>query len=954
MKLFDKDVDRKLVEYSVAHHKKITIVMLIVTAILACFIPKVRVDTDPENMLSSDEPVRVYHHKMKKEFTIYDLVVLGLVNETDPHGVYNPKTLKKVYDLTQFVKSLNWKENGEEVGVVGPEVMAPSEVDHVSNLGMGTISFEWLVKTPPKTQEEADEFKIKAKSNPLLLDTVFSRDDKAVAIYIPLTSKDVGYRVYKQINKYIKDNYSGAQEKFYLAGLPIAEDTFGVEMFLQMVISAPMAMLVVFILMILFFKKIILVISPMIVAIISIICTMGLLIAFGYPIHIMTSMIPIFLMPIAVVDSIHILSEFFDRYSTEKGRRAVIVEVMHELFVPMLYTSLTSAAGFASLALTPIPPVQIFGLFVAAGIMIAWICTVTFVPAYVMMISEKSLANFGSSTGKISRENPMARSLHWLGRFVFRYAKPIIVASVLITIVSVVGITKIHVNDNPVRWFTLSHPIRIADIELNKHFGGTYMSYLVLDQKQEKVDLPTYAQNLSKDFEAQIPKWKAKGYANVDKVASQMEALFLKLSKTASSKSELLNAIFDEAYERSFKADSGDEVETWDVVGEYFGLKDEALKPFKQPENLNYISKMQKYLLDSGLVGKSNSLSDIVKKVHQELIDGKQDNYRIPNSSRAVAQCLMQYQSGHKPYDLWHFVTNDFKHANIWLQLKSGDNKDMRKVIAVVNEFIKKNPLPNNLELHWAGLTYINVVWQEKMVFGMLQSFIGSFLVVFVMMVLLFRSVGWGLLCMAPLTITILLIYGATGFIGKDYDMPTAVLSSLTLGMAVDFAIHFIQRVRANHVGNSSWRGTNRIMFGEPARAISRNVIVIAVGFLPLLAAGLVPYKTVGIMLCCIMALSGSITLILLPAMVKVWRHKLFCQCKSVRCASCSFIMCSVVSLSTVVIVVLCIEQYIKSGLSDLLSIAAIFSLVLLIGCYLFTRRKKCRDLQKSKESNGV
>jgi predicted RND superfamily exporter protein len=45
---------------------------------------------------------------------------------------------------------------------------------------------------------------------------------------------------------------------------------------------------------------------------------------------------------------------------------------MDNLFMPMLYTSLTSAAGFASLALTPIPPVQVFGVFVALGVMAAW------------------------------------------------------------------------------------------------------------------------------------------------------------------------------------------------------------------------------------------------------------------------------------------------------------------------------------------------------------------------------------------------------------------------------------------------------------------------------------------------------------------------------------------------------------------------------------------------------
>ena len=65
--------------------------------------------------------------------------------------------------------------------------------------------------------------------------------------------------------------------------------------------------------------------------------------------------------------------------------------------MPMLYTSLTSAAGFASLALTPIPPVQVFGVFVAMGIMSAWVLTVTFMPAYVMFIRPRTLERFGAA-----------------------------------------------------------------------------------------------------------------------------------------------------------------------------------------------------------------------------------------------------------------------------------------------------------------------------------------------------------------------------------------------------------------------------------------------------------------------------------------------------------------------------------------------------------------------------
>ncbi|SFM66134.1 MMPL family protein [Thermodesulforhabdus norvegica] len=176
----------------------------------------------------------------------------------------------------------------------------------------------------------------------------------------------------------------------------------------------------------------------------------------------------------------------------------------------------------------------------------------------------------------------------------------------------------------------------------------------------------------------------------------------------------------------------------------------------------------------------------------------------------------------------------------------------------------------------WAGLTYINVVWQNKMVTGMLKSLMGSFVVVFLIMSLLFRSVLWGILSMIPLTVTICFIYGIIGWVGKDYDMPVAVLSSLTLGMSIDFAIHFIQRSKEIYAKQGDWTETCFRMFGEPGRAISRNAVVIALGFLPLLFAHLIPYRTVGFLIASIMMVSGIATLIILPSMVTVFEKLLF------------------------------------------------------------------------------
>lgn len=866
----------KMIEFAVRRPKAITITMILVTLILASLISLVKVDTDPENMLSPHEPVRIFHNQVKKDFDLYDVVVLGIVNETDPDGVFNPKTLSKISELTDFIRTLTWpdpKNPQKSIGVIKRNLIAPANVDSIEQGGPGQIKFSWLMQKPPKTRAEALRIRKLTLNNPLLNDTLVSRDGRALALYIPLSSKDLAYKIKLKLEGKIAE-FSGP-EKYYITGLPVAEDTFGVEMFIQMAISAPVAMLLIFLLMLYFFRQPKLIAAPMIIAMVSVLCTMGLLIGTGNTLHIMSSMIPIFLMPIAVVDSIHILSEFFDQYQKTKDREATIKHVMSKLFQPMLYTSLTSAAGFFSLALTPIPPVQVFGLYVGFGISLAWVLTILFVPAYVMLIKESSLTGFGAGISKteLHKTGLTDRLLVHMSQFTYNRAKLILVVSLLLMIVSGYGITRININDNPVKWFTKSHPIRVADRVLNKHFGGTYEAYLVIDPAQPAKKL---------DRKEQLLKLKQKitgiltNTANDQQVLKVFNQTLTKLSTSATPRDQLLKKLDQRLQNVQNQTEDDDLYDAWSPVLEMVEKNIQAQEIFKNPAVLRYIDKLQQEMNKHPMVGKSNSIVQVVKKVHQELISGKPQEFKIPGSQAAVAQCLISFQNSHKPDDLWHLVTPNYRRANIWVQLHSGDNQDMEEVIKIVKQYITANPPPVPLQFRWAGLTYINVVWQDKMVAGMLRSLLGSFVIVLIMMVVLFRSPVWGLLAMIPLTLTITLIYGLIGLIGKDYDMPVAVLSSLTLGLAVDFAIHFLQRSRMTYKEYGSWQKTIGIMFAEPARAITRNIIVIAVGFTPLVLAPLMPYKTVGVFLASIMLISGLATIIILPALLALGQNFLF------------------------------------------------------------------------------
>ncbi len=1019
-----------MIRFSVRHPRTVTALMVAGMLVLASLTPRVHVDTDPENMLSRGDPVRVFHNEMKERFAVHDMIVVGIVNTEHADGMFNPDSLRKVYELTQYAKRLRGEalepggmvpapgeegppatpepagpgvqeepsvpavgggaeepavplpggegeepplppapaeepepeaaparpeaaaEREQERGVVVIDLLALSTVDRIEHVA-GTVQFSYLMREPlPETREECLAVRDAALDNPLLRGTLVSEGGEAVCIYLPITHKDISYRVSQRLEEKIAE-LSGP-EQYHVTGLPVAEDTFGHEMFVQMAISAPLAMLVIFILMFLFFRKLVLIVSPMIIAVVSVVCTMGLLIGLGYTVHIMSSMIPIFIMPIAVLDAIHILSEFFDRYQQTRDRRRTCLVVMDELFVPMLYTSLTSAAGFASLALTPIPPVQVFGVFVAFGIMVAWLLTVTFCPAYIMFIPERRLEGFGVSQAEEAPDSPLTRVLHRIGRFTARRGKLILTGAVVVLAVAAYGITRIRINDNPTKWFVRRHPIRVADRVLNRRLAGTYQAYLALDAAEPDYSLRQAAEELEaatreaeQTYAEQFPDAPA---------ADAFDAARQVIRRAADANDEL-DAFLETASERLQRVAADATGRDFDAWAELTAAVEVARiyveQPFKRPEVLRYLVRMEEALASgTQVVGKSNSVTTIVRKVHEEL-RGDAEAYVIPEGIRGVAETLVQFQNSHTPDDLWHFVTPDYRHANLWLQLRSGDNRDMERVVRQVDRFMADHPPPVPMQHNWFGLTYINVVWQQKMVWGMLQAFLGSFLVVFILMTVLFHSALWGILSMIPLTVTIALIYGLLGLVGKDYDMPVAVLSSLTLGLAVDFAIHFLARSQAAMRQVASWREAAARIFGEPARAISRNAIVVAVGFLPLLAAPLVPYRTVGTFMAGILAAAAVATLLILPALVGMLEGPLFARMSRKR-ITCNCIACVLAAVAAVLLLALNFHQYFRMGWGKLTWVSVVLIPILVAVCGFLSRRRACKMQEEEQAKQEV
>lgn len=773
-----------LVEFSVNHPKLVVVLAIILTFAFMTQFPKIKTDTNPKNMLPETSEVRVWNNEVEKTFNLYeDMLALGIVNEG---GILNTETLTKIQRITDAILKLK--------GVAARDVASFTTIDNVSVEGE-TLKVSPLLTEMPKTDKEMEVLRKTLFENPLFINRIISKDEKTTAIYIPLEKGANGKEIADSLRQIIIEE-KGA-EKYYIAGDPVARDTFGAEMFKLMGIFSPIAGMIMLLVSYLMFRSLFLSLSIMAPAMIIIICSMGLLIGMGFPIHIMSSMSPVFLMAIAT-DSIHIFNEFYFRYRESNDKKAAILETMKVVGNPLIYTDITTAFGFGSLMLAGIIPVRVFGLGITFGTILLLLLSFSLIPAILTFINLKKLgsASLKEDVG-LSKTSRLLKKLGGIGAY---RPKATVAAGLILLIFTVIGLSKIVINNNLVEWFKYDSDIRTADRVLNSSLGGTSLGYVIAIAKED-------------DF-------------------------------------------------------------------------------IKTPEAMRYIEGLQRHLEKLPVVGKTTSVVDYVKRINRVLHNNDPLFDRVPETKEMIGQYIFLFSMSAKPSDLDNVVDYPFRKANIWVQLKTWDAQAMRDVITAVKEY--KKALPAAMEFRPAGIAYFNLTWNDEVLLDMVKGFIFALIAVFIILIFNFGSVKWAIVSYIPLLFTILLIYGVVGFMGKDLDMPIAVLSSMSLGMAVDFAIHFVSRFR-QRLKESTECGVRNAESGQlvtrhsllvtdsllwtaarPGKGIMRNAILFTAAFSVMLFAPLTPYITVGAFIVSMMLVSALMTIIYLPALITLLQGWLF------------------------------------------------------------------------------
>lgn len=259
------------------------------------------------------------------------------------------------------------------------------------------------------------------------------------------------------------------------------------------------------------------------------------------------------------------------------------------------------------------------------------------------------------------------------------------------------------------------------------------------------------------------------------------------------------------------------------------------------------------------------AFSGVVREISKALNDPGEPLYdRIPPSREAVAQYMELYSMNGDPEELEQLVDFNYEHGHLMIRINDATNETVDRIIDRLEILTANDPSVEVI----GGYGYVRAELANKVQSGTIFSLGIALLVIFILLSIIFRSFSAGILGIIPLTISMLILFGLMGLTGVRLDVATALLSSVMIGVGVDYTIHFLWRYREERNKNRPAREAVITTITTTGRGIIFNALSVIVGFVVLIISSFTPIRFFGILVVVsiLSCLAGA--LVILPAIV--------------------------------------------------------------------------------------
>ncbi len=335
-----------------------------------------------------------------------------------------------------------------------------------------------------------------------------------------------------------------------------------------------------------------------------------------------------------------------------------------------------------------------------------------------------------------------------------------------------------------------------------------------------------------------------------------------------------------ETSEKEFLGKDNPVVQATDVMDKYFSGSEQVIVEFdtgkrnglKDPQLLKRIVAFENWLKTKpGVrINKTISLADMVREMNQKFHADDPSYYKIPDNPKLVAQLLLlfTFQGG----DLGNMALGDFSAGEVTGLYSASGTTPMVKLEHEVQSYLDKNFSDVHAEM--VGSTRVSGSMMSKIVASQITSLLTSIIASGLIVALLMGSIVAGLISLIPLVLTVLINFGIMGFSHTPLDMATLMVSSIAIGIGIDYAIHFIERFRREYRKDQHAERALTDTIQTTGRGITFNAIALALGFGVLLFSSFKGTRNFGLLISMTMVVSALSAFTTIPAILVTWKPK--------------------------------------------------------------------------------
>jgi hydrophobe/amphiphile efflux-3 (HAE3) family protein len=453
--------------FVVRRPKLILLCIALLTGFFAFHARHIQLDSSIESLLPKDDPEKEYYEEVRLLYGSDEIVVIGLVADS----IYTQGALERLERITEKIRAMPEVKGVASLTNAQDAIRTVAEVDTP------------LIPEIPTTASEWEALRDRVAEHPVYLKNLVSADGRAAAINVTflesMTDEEFRRRGLDQKIQAILDEEGGPGELYY-TGLPRFKVHMIESMQRDLKYFLPLVLLCIVVVMLASFRSLRGVLLPALTSVVGLTWTLGIVVLAGSSLSLGSITLPPLLLVLGTVYSLHVVAEYYELARPGREVNEVVLETLRKTGTPVLITAMTTAVGFASLVVNRIVSIREMGVFSSAGILFAFVLSITLVPAILCLLPlpKRHVETFSPV---------LTSALKKISRLDMQYRKPIILAGILIAVLAAWHVPSIQVDSNFQSFFREDDPIRQASDAINEHLAGSGAFFVTIDGEEKEI-----------------------------------------------------------------------------------------------------------------------------------------------------------------------------------------------------------------------------------------------------------------------------------------------------------------------------------------------------------------------------------------------------------------------------------------------------------------------------------